>query len=349
MNSEIRSYFPSVFSDLAPKHVCLYQCKHLGDCVLTLPLIHRILDSLPLDGTLSLITQPSAIEIFSGIDSRLDIYALPKSFIDWIQLVKNLSRVELTFLPHASSRGLILGKVVGSSCVGDSSLRALRFFKPEYQVPLRLVPWRHTAEQYLDLARRVGLEVATKYQSISLDGLISNPLSALVSERLPEEAYITIQSGSRWFFKSPAETFWLEVIHLLERKGISVVLTGSDQGAEGELLEFLSSRSNAISLAGLTAISDLAHVIARGSRYLGVDTLASHLSAGTGTPGLVLFGPTSEKIWGPYGHSARTKPYANSYACRPCHADGCGGGKRSECLDRLDPSDVVEALLGISE
>lgn len=348
MNSKIHSYIPSVFENMKPKHVCIYQCKHLGDCVLTLPLVNRILNSLPQDGRLSLIVQSSAREIFLGIDSRLDVYSLPKCLRDWFCLIGSLVGVDLMFLPHASSRGLILGKLVGATCVGDSTLRVVNLLKPDYRVPLRLTPWRHTAEQYLDLARRVGIEIDTRDQVIKLDGLLSSRLGDAVHCRLPEK-FVAINPGSRWLFKSPNEDFWLQIISLIEKKGINVVLTGSDQGPEGRLLKCLSRSSSVVSLAGMTSLSDLGHVISRAHWYLGVDTLASHLASGTGTRGLVLFGPTSEITWGPYGHLARTEVFTSMHACRPCHSDGCGGGKRSECLDRLSPSQVVDLLFGLPE
>lgn len=348
MNFKIHSYTPNVFEKMTPKHVCIYQCKHLGDCVLTLPLVNRILKSLPQDGRLSLIVQSSAQEIFLGIDSRLDVYSLPKCLRGWFYLIRSLVSVDLMFLPHASSRGLILSKLIGATCVGDSSLRAFNLLRPDHRVPRRLTPWRHTAEQYLDLARRVGIEIDTRDQVIKLDGLLSSRLGDAVSRRLPEK-FVAINPGSRWLFKSPNEDFWLQIISLIEKSGVNVVLTGSDQGSEGQLLGSLSRGSGAISLAGMTSLSDLANVISRAYRYLGVDTFASHLASGTGTRGLVLFGPTSEKVWGPYGHLARTKVFTSTHSCRPCHSDGCGGGKRSECLDRLSPSQVVDVLFGLPE
>ena len=55
-----------------------------------------------------------------------------------------------------------------------------------------------------------------------------------------------------------------------------------------------------------------------------------HIAAAVQTPGVALFGPSNELIWGPWQvrHRALTLPYA----CRPCGQDGCGNSKISECL-----------------
>jgi len=58
---------------------------------------------------------------------------------------------------------------------------------------------------------------------------------------------------------------------------------------------------------------------------------------------VALFGPSGEDEWGPWGVAHRVVAM-NSFACRPCGNDGCGGGKISECLTTLPVSNVLEAV-----
>ena len=344
MPDEISAYIPSAFKILKPKHIVIYQCKHLGDCVLTLPLLHRLLKELPAHGRITVISQVTAREIFDSVDARVSVLPLPKSLSAWVAAIKRLIGADVMCLPHTSSRALALGSLLGIPCVGSSGLRVLGFLKPRYGIPKCMVPWRHTAEQYLDLCRRLGLSIEHHDKAINLAHLLEPPLSENLRSRLPE-SYIVIQPGSRWMFKTPSAGFWSNVIALLEAKSYKIVLTGSNQGAEGELVRNLVKNSHAISVAGRTTISDLAHIIKRAEAYLGVDTLATHLASGLGVSGLALYGPTSEKIWGPYGENAKIVAYyLSDFPCRPCHSDGCGGGKVSECLENMLAKDVVEAL-----
>ena len=340
------SYRPFVFSQRQPKHVVIYQCKHLGDCVLTLPLIKRMLRALPSDAYISVITQKSSEEIFSGFGTRVRAVGLPNTVLEWIAMLRLLIGSDLMLLPHASSRGLFISKLLNIPSVGEAGIRALKFLKPNYPVPHTLVPWRHTAERYLDLARRVGLEVEKTDQKIDVSNLVpSSALDTKIAQQVPK-SYVLVQPGSRWMFKTPPIDFWLKVINRLESLGRDVILIGADKGSEGELLNAISRSSNAISLAGLTTIPDLTYLLSRADYYLGVDTLSTHLASGIGVRGLVLFGPTSEKIWGPYGANSRIRAYTlEDYHCRPCHADGCGGGKVSECIVRMAPDDVVNSLM----
>jgi len=61
------------------------------------------------------------------------------------------------------------------------------------------------------------------------------------------------------------------------------------------------------------------------------------------TPVVVLFGPSGEFSWGPWQVAHRVVA-SNSYPCRPCGNDGCGGGKVSECLTTLPVSEVLQAM-----
>jgi heptosyltransferase-3 len=74
-----------------------------------------------------------------------------------------------------------------------------------------------------------------------------------------------------------------------------------------------------------------------------VDSLPLHLASALQRPCVVLFGPSSELVWGPW-RNPRAIVVAQEYSCRPCGLDGCGGSKVSDCLATL-PVEPVEAAL----
>jgi len=63
-----------------------------------------------------------------------------------------------------------------------------------------------------------------------------------------------------------------------------------------------------------------------------------------GTPVVALFGPSDERVWGPWRVPHRVVEMHERFACRPCGLDGCGGGKVSECLTRLPVERVHSAV-----
>jgi heptosyltransferase-3 len=68
-----------------------------------------------------------------------------------------------------------------------------------------------------------------------------------------------------------------------------------------------------------------------------------HIAAAMGTPVVVLFGPSDEREWGPWQVAHRVVA-SQEHVCRPCRNDGCGGGKRSDCLDTLPVDRVIVAI-----
>jgi ADP-heptose:LPS heptosyltransferase len=93
---------------------------------------------------------------------------------------------------------------------------------------------------------------------------------------------------------------WGEVAAAEEAAGRQVVITGS---ASEVALAYAVARAARLPservLAGRTGAVELVALIAAGNRLLSADTGVAHAASATGTPSVVLFGPTSPAQWGP--------------------------------------------------
>ncbi len=78
---------------------------------------------------------------------------------------------------------------------------------------------------------------------------------------------------------------------------------------------------------------------------LTIDSFPGHLAAAVGTPGVVLFGPSSPVA---FGH--RSNRNLRSMGCPPC-ADSLRrfDCEDTKCIDRIDPGTVAEKVLGLVE
>lgn len=74
-----------------------------------------------------------------------------------------------------------------------------------------------------------------------------------------------------------------------------------------------------------------------------VDSVALHMASALQVAVVALFGPTSEKNWGPW-QNPRGIVVAQNKSCRPCRLDGCGGSKMSDCLWTLSPQAILEGV-----
>lgn len=320
--------------------VAVYQCKNLGDGLLTTPMIDVLCAQSNVQ-SVTVICKAISRPIFESLHPKVRIISEPRSIRSMVRALMVL-RVDIMLLPHRSRKGFFIGLCAGAKCVSVGFIKPILGFSPKY-LPQRMTPWRHTAEVNLDLLRICGFSLDSDQKCLSLKSLLS--AKEVLPCDLPKQ-YVVVHPGSRWMFKTPSFNFWKAVINEIGNNGISVLLTGETRTQEGRLIKSLENACNVQSLAGATTIGQLAMIISRASGYLGVDTFATHMAAASGVPGIAIYGPTSSFIWGPYGVSNRIKVLnSTQYSCLPCQNDGCGGSKVSDCLEDMNPSMVADRFL----
>lgn len=131
--------------------------------------------------------------------------------------------------------------------------------------------------------------------------------------------------------------------------GLPVVLACGPDPLEKRLLERVTSHGGFASalFPGTLTLKQLGALIARARLMVGMDSAPMHVAAAVGTPTVAFFGPSGDIEWGPWQVPHRV--LKSSHACRPCGRDGCGGGKRSECLDAIGVEAAVEAVTSLLE
>lgn len=326
-----------------PCNVSVYQAKNFGDMLLIIPLI-RVLCAQGQVTSVTVFCKSACAPILFGIHPKVETVLAPRGLLSILRTSIRY-RIDLMLLPHASRTGFLVGLLSGASCLSVDEIKGILFWRAR-SLPKPMLPKRHTLERNLDLLRYLQITITREDVSLSVDHLLVHETK--VVKELPAK-YVVIHPGTRWMFKTPNSGFWKMLILNLLKLGFEPVITGTDSSSEGKLLTFLEKTCGVLSLAGQTSIPSLAKVISEAQGYIGVDTFATHMASAVGVRGIALYGPTSEFIWGPYGYGNRIKVVSSEYhPCIPCHNDGCGGGKISECLDSLRASQVtqhfVEAL-----
>jgi len=67
-----------------------------------------------------------------------------------------------------------------------------------------------------------------------------------------------------------------------------------------------------------------------------------YIAAAVDTPIVVLFGPSGDHMWGPWGNGRTV--IKKGWDCQPCGRDGCNGSKVSQCLEAITPKEVCVAV-----
>jgi heptosyltransferase-3 len=208
-------------------------------------------------------------------------------------------------------------------------------------------PRRHTVERNLDALRRLGVHPGEDERRLTL---VPGPeaearVDALLAQRgLAAHGFVHLHPTSRWLFKCWPMERVAALVRELAAGGEAVALTAAPDVRERDMVaEILAAApGRLVDLAGQLSLKEMAALSARAKLFVGVDSAPMHIAAAVGTPVIALFGPSGELEWGPWQVAARVIA-SDAHPCRPCGIDGCGGGKRSECLTTLPVQRVIEA------
>jgi heptosyltransferase-3 len=218
-------------------------------------------------------------------------------------------------------------------------------FSHRYPLP-RGTP-RHTVELNLDALRRLGVYPDEEEKRlVMVPGVEATQRvdQMLALHGLAAGGFIHVHPTSRWLFKAWPENANAELMRRLARDGHRIVVTSAPDTREKTIVQRILANAGEgmTDFSGQLTLRELGALAGRAGLFFGVDSAPMHIAAAMGTPVVALFGPSDERVWGPWKVAHRV--VTTSHPCRPCNNDGCGGGKVSECLTRLPVERVHSAI-----
>jgi heptosyltransferase-3 len=331
------------------RRALVVKTRHLGDTLLASPLFSCLKEALPQAQIDALIYKESAplLEGHPAIATLL-LYdrawkKLPfiKKIFKEIALLREIRRrsYDLAINLTEGDRGAVAAFISGAAIRVGFDPEGSGFFgkRAFYTHLVKNCPTpRHAVERNLDALRRIGIFPEEQARGLFLH--VPEEALAKVRPLVPKE-FVLIHPASRWKFKClPAKTM-AETICALKEQGIEVVLTSGPDAQEIEMVHEIIAQSGetVVNLAGTLTLKELAALIQLSDHLICVDSVALHIASALKTPVTAVFGPTSEQNWGPWMHP-EGRVIASGKSCRPCGRDGCGGSKRSDCLQTISSS-----------
>lgn len=163
------------------------------------------------------------------------------------------------------------------------------------------------------------------------------------SEITDHSELVVLHTGASKVRKLWPTGHWVKLIGLLQNHGITPVLIGSgdkedniNRAINAELAQPIANLSSKLCLVGLT------QVIANSRFYIGNDSGPMHLATSLGVPGIALFGPTSDNLWGPLlPNMTPLRAHQCPRSCRNGHACELS----FSCLTEISPDTVFNRFL----
>lgn len=335
----------------APR-ILLIRPDHLGDLVLTTPVLHALKSHLP-NATIIMMVGPWSSEVVArhpAID-RLLLCPFPgfqrtpqKPLAPYkvlFSVAQQLRRghydlainlrpdfwwgAALLYLAHIPHR---LGYAIAPSTPFLS--RALPFQSPEPATVsnLRLV------NAAIELLGNPPLEEPYTPERYPLEFTPTPAEQTRVNERLAQEGiatdapFVVIHPGTGAAVKLWRNEAWAASASALPElltspAPVRIILTGSQ--SERPMLEEIARdmTSPPLLITDLT-VGQMTAVLQRAKLVLGVDNGPLHLAVAQRTPTIHIFGPTDPCIFGPWGTPGRHVVIASTHRCPTCPSIPCG-------------------------
>lgn len=341
---------------LNPRRALVIKLGHIGDVLVTTPVFTALKEAWPGLAITALVNQGTEAMVANSpyvdevIALKRDHAGLPAEMAYQLGLLRRLrrARFDLSLELSGGDRGAFLSLASGAGLrVGfapkKKHIRARAFHLLADARGTR----NHVVETFLRQPRALGLKPGdTALKLFPGAGAQAQADSLMAEHQLASGEFAVLHPASRWMFKCWTPQGYAALARRLGQAGLPVVMTAAPAAKERELVAKVLEQdlrpARVINLAGQLDLSQLAAVIAHARVFLGVDSAPMHMAAALGTPVLALFGPSGDKMWGPW--QVRAEVITGECDRRPCGQDGCDGSKVSRCLVELAPERAVEAL-----
>jgi len=337
------------------RRVLVTKLRHHGDVLLASPVLAALKRHLP-DAEIDALVYQDTRDMLSEHPALSQLHLVTKrgSLLTEWRLLQSLRSRRYDLLVHltSSARGAWLARVLRPT-VSVAPIHPGKLYRNSFTHLYPAQPrGRHLVEYNLDALRRIGFwpEDADKKLVLVAGADAERSVDQHLRDLgLESGKFILIHPASRWQFKCWPEEKMAELATRLAERGHPLLFTSGPDAEETGMIQRILERLPfpAPSLAGRLTLKELAALTARARLFIGMDSAPMHIAAAVGTPVVALFGPSGEIIWGPWQVPARV--LTSDHSCRPCGLDGCGGSKRSACLEIIPTDRVLHAALELME
>ena len=334
--------------------ILIIQLKHLGDILLTTPVISALKHAWPRATVSALV--PRGMEAMltehPGLREILTMDRRDRSAWSFLKFAHALRqrRFDLVLEFSGGDRGALYAWLTGAGTRVSFDYPRRRSWHRQFAFTLLAPapPLRdHTVDKNLALVRALGVEPRHSGLEFFWNSQTDREVRELMQQyNLAAGNFILIHPPARWLFKCWTAEGYADIINTLQNDyRLPVVLTAAPAPQEMQTSSREIERrlqSHPVNLAGRLDLKALGALIAQARLFIGVDSAPMHLAAAVGTPTVVLFGPSGPYNWRPWGegHLVLTK----DFDCQPCGRDGCDGSKISRCLTAITPGEVLAAV-----
>lgn len=327
-------------------NIAIFQTAFIGDVVLTMPLVQAIRNNNP-NADITFVTTPQAREIPEVCKAVNNTIVLDKrgnhntisGIYDFAKYLNNC-KFDLWISAHRSFRSSLISYLIKNPTKIGYKNSSMSFF---YDFKVQYNKHYHEIERNLELLSPFSIKADINLKDVEIE--IAPNIGTIDGCSFEDDNYVIIAPGSVWETKKWKEDYFDVLSKKLLAHGMKVYLSGSK--SDSELCDRIAKRTGAISLAGLTNITQTLYLFKYAKLVITNDSAPTHFAGLMNTPVITIFGPTSP-IFGFGPRSDKSVIIRNSeIACSPCRihgSDKCPLGTH-ECMKSVLPEEVFQKSL----
>lgn len=292
--------------------VLLIKLRHIGDALLTTPVIAGIRQTHP-NAEITMLVRSSCRHILEGcrdldrILTTADIRPADRqwsSLTDDMKLIRELrhSSYDVALDLGDNYRGRFLLTLTKADLkAADAAGRSYPWYL-RHRVRILNQSWaerksQHRVEKDYRIASQV-LNLPVKVPPLQFDQEAHQPWPELDRNN----PYIVIHAGTRWKRKRWPLENWCHLLKKLKAEGHRLVISCGPDAEEREEARQLQNHlgDDTLTTDGQCSWRQLAWILAGARLFIGVDTAAMHLAAACQCPTVALFGPSRPQAWSPW-------------------------------------------------
>lgn len=328
--------------------------NHLGDCIMSLPMINEAKEAYP-GSSLTLLVPENLADLYYPNPVIDSIVKIPSKYIHGLIAV---TKIKELLKESSYDIGYILPPSFGSAAgfklsnikerigyIADG--RRLLLTKPlPLPTPLNSV---HRSELYFNLLRRgAGIELEyVKPKLLLNDEDMEKAANLLINYDLGREydfvaiAFQAVAESRRW-----GKENYIELIkRIISDLQLKVVLIGTEEDKKvGEEIAASCGTKEVKNMAGVTSLREAAGVISLAKLFVGNDSGPAHLAAAVGVPVVVLSGADDPNSTSPIANN-KILIYKEELECISCVKNKCSlkGDAFMRCMKEISVDQVFQA------
>ena len=290
----------------SPK-ILITRLSHIGDCVLTLPLLGQLRRAMP-DANIVWAVEKPANQLLEGHPDLDELILIPKDWLHCPRTILSLRsrlrshRFDIAVDPQSILKSSALAWLSGARYRIGLSGRHSREFSQCFNNVRVQSEKSHLVDRSLDLLRGLGVNPSAAEFQLPISGDAQRYVADWFSSTGSDVPFYVLNPGASWQSKLwDNERFGIVAAEIHRQTGRLGVVSWAGAAEQQMAAEICEVSGGAAIAAPRTDLQQLAALLAASDYYLGCDTGPMHIACAVGTPCVGLFGTTRPQDSGPYG------------------------------------------------